>query len=77
MNTLSTALRENQTFTTQRAPVGLERDRLWWINDAARMVRNEEWGALDPEHIRNLIEEIRDLQWMLDRDRVLDPPDSL
>jgi len=39
------------------------------------MVRTADWSALKPEHVCHLIEEVRDLAWLLDRDRYLDPPE--
>lgn len=49
--------------------VGIEYDHLWWINDAARIVRTDDWSSFDPQHLRHMIEEVRDLQCILDNER--------
>lgn len=76
MNTPNASFRERSAFIPPPAPVA-ERDHLWWINDAARLVRSGDWSALNPEHVRHLVEEVRDLAWLLDRDWVLNPPESV
>ena len=78
MNTANTAFSEPSARIPPQAALGEdERDHLWWINDATRMVRTADWSALKPEHVCHLIEEVRDLAWLLDRDRYLDPPEPL
>jgi hypothetical protein len=47
--------------------LGIEHDHAWWLNDAARLVREEAWAELDPQHLRHALEEIADLQRLLSR----------
>ena len=54
-----------------------KKDHLWWLNDAARIVRTEAWDDLGPYHLRQLIEEIRDLQILLNNAWAYEPPDPL
>jgi hypothetical protein len=75
MNTSHAAFREQSALIPPQAALEVERDHLWWINDATRMVRTGDWSSLNPEHIRHLLEEVRDLAWLLHRDQVLNPPD--
>ncbi|MEA3643356.1 MAG: hypothetical protein VBE63_25975 [Lamprobacter sp.] len=74
MSSVSIPLHDAKSFIPQQAPM-VEHDHLWWINDAARMVRTEDWSELNPEHIRHLIEEVRDLNCLLDKGWVLNPPE--
>lgn len=55
--------------------LGTEHDHLWWLNDAARIVRLDAWAELDPQHVQHLLEEVRDLQALLDRCGAFDPPE--
>lgn len=45
--------------------LGTEHDHLWWLSDAARLVRDAAWDELDPQHLCHLLEEVRDLQALL------------
>lgn len=53
--------------------VGIEYDHLWWLEDAARIMRTDAWRELDPQHVEHLLGEITNLEARIARLRPVEP----